>query len=477
MKLHIYILTFLLCLCSIGLYGQDGFRFSTIFSDNMVLQQKSKVKIWGYSAPNDLLKIEASWSRKSKTFKADSTGKWMTELSTPKGSFKNYTISLSDSEKRKIILKNVCIGEIWLCSGQSNMEMIMGPNAQWKLHVDNAEKEIASANYPMIRFINIQRKESFTPVEEIIANGWKTCDSEIIKYLSAVGYYFARRLQTNIKLPIGLIVNSYGGSPIQSWIPAKYSMDSIYNKERDIREKTKLKSTKPTYDILSCLYNGMTYPILNFKVRGWLWYQGESNVGDAKRYPKMMKDLVDSWRKSWNLNLPFYYVQIAPFKYPGYQKEKWAELAFAQENALKIIDNSYMTITADIGDSINIHPGKKKPVGDRLANLALANTYHKISNYNCPSFRKVSQENNILKIEFNNTYKGLYQEGVHQEFEISSNDITYYKADLDIKGKYISLSSPMVPAPRYVRYCWKDASISTIYNSEHLPLGPFKASI
>ena len=191
----------------------------------------------------------------------------------------------------------------------------------------------------------------------------------------------------------------------------------------------------------------------------------------------MMKDLVSSWRKKWKAKLPFYYVQIAPFQYPGYQKEKWAELAEVQSMALQTISSSGMVVTADLGDSTNIHPGKKKPVGERLALIALSDTYHQKIKSQSPSLKRLTPEQGKLRAEFNFAYHGLRLEGVHHEFEISSDGMTYCKAIVEIKGSCVWLSSPEVPSPRYVRYGWRDACVSTLYNSENLPLGPFKASV
>lgn len=474
---RIYLLIMILCGSCLFLQAQSHLRFASAFTDNLVFQQKSQVKVWGYASPRSSLRVIASWNEREEIVKADTSGKWMIELTTPAGSYQTYELSIADSEQT-VVLKNICVGEVWFCSGQSNMEMIMRNDPQWRLYVDNANEEIAAADYPAIRFITIQRNESFTLLDEAITKGWQVCSPQTVGELSAVGYYFACKLLSRLDVPVGLIVDTYEGSPIQSWIPSAETLDSLYKPEREILQDAVRKGMqKPEYNMLSSLYNAMVYPLIDYRIRGWLWYQGEANVGDAGRYVSMMKDLVNSWRKKWKAKLPFYYVQIAPFQYPGYQKEKWAELAEAQFVALQTISNAGMVVTADLGDSTNIHPGKKKPVGERLALIALSDTYHQKIKCQSPALKRLVLEQGKLRAEFDFAYNGLRLEGDYHEFEISSDGMTYYKATVEIKDSYVWLSSPKVPSPCYVRYGWRDTCVSTLYNSENLPLGPFKASI
>ena len=473
----IFLLLIVSCCHSLFMKAQEELRFASVFTDHLVLQQKSRVKVWGYAPAKTQIRLANSWHGKIQTAAADSMGRWMVELETPAASVDAYRLTLSDGE-RTVTLNDVLVGEVWLCSGQSNMEMMMRNDVQWNLFVDNANKEMAVADYPAIRFIKIQRDESFTPLSEAGSDGWKVCTPQTVGTLSAVGYYFARKLLSELNVPVGLVVDAYGGSPIQSWIPETHSTSSLYAPERRTVNDTRQKGVlKPEYNMLSALYHAMLHPVVGYGIRGWLWYQGESNVGDAERYLPMMEDLVGSWRSLWNANLPFYYVQIAPFQYPGYQSEKWAELADVQSKALLSIPRTGMAVTADLGDSINIHPGKKKQVGERLALIALAKTYHKRVKCESPVLTKLSVDRGALKAEFRFAYKGLRMEGKHHEFEISADGETYYKPAIRIKGNCVWLHSPQVPTPRYVRYGWRDACVSTLYNSERLPLGPFQASV
>lgn len=475
-RIYAFIFVFF-CGFHLLLHAQGELRFASVFTDNLVLQQKSRVSLWGYAKPGSSLRVSASWSGKEEEVTVDATGKWVIQLVTPAGSYQSYRLMIADDEKTAV-LENVCIGEVWLCSGQSNMEMIMSNDPQWNLYVDNANEEIAAADYPAIRFISVKRDERFVPQDEILTEGWKVCHPRTVGRLSAVGYYFGRRLLSRLDVPVGLVVDAYGGSPIQSWIPQDETLKPLYEKERKILQEAKSQGAdRPGYEMLSSLYNAMIHPLIDYGIRGWLWYQGESNVGDAQRYVSMMEDLVSSWREKWKADLPFYYVQIAPFQYPNDQKEMWSELAEAQEMALQSIPHSAMTVIADLGDSVNIHPGKKKLVGERLAQVALENTYHQKVKSRSPSLLRLSLDRGMLKAEFRFAYKGLRLEGVHHEFEISSDGQTYHQAMVKIKGNKVWLYSPKVQSPRYVRYGWRDACISTLYNSEHLPLGPFKASI
>lgn len=457
----------------------QNFRFATIFTDNVVLQQKSKVKIWGYAKLNESIRLNTSWNKKTYFTKIDEDGKWLVNIDTPTGSFSVHSISVTNENNEQIQLKNVLIGEVWCCSGQSNMQMIMKDVPEWNQSVENSASEIEKANCPNIRFITVKRTTSFYPQDEIITDGWKVCEPKTVGDLSAVAYYFARKLQPIINVPIGLIADAYGGSPIQSWIPLDCAMKSdLYGGEIKNREELIQNIVEtPEFYIISSLYNAMAYPIINYGIKGWLWYQGESNVGDAGRYYNMMKDLVTSWREKWGKKMPFYYVQIAPFKYLGWQAGKWAELAESQSKAASEIEASELVITSDIGNSQNIHPEKKKPIGERLANIALAQTYGIKTKWRFPLVTNAHNDNGKLILSIQNVYNGLMVSGFNDEFEISADGNTFYKPTIIVKKNSIILSSKEVLNPKQLRYCWNDTCRSNIFNSEKLPLAPFRIHV
>lgn len=447
-------------------------RFANIFGDKMVLQQDSDVNIWGYGKPGAKIVLSSSWDSGRISATVSETGKWQVSVHTPAASFEKYSISVR-CRNESVVINDVMVGEVWLCSGQSNMEMIMRPDSVWRLHVENAEKEIESACSPGIRFTNVFRNESYDVRDDAATGGWLECYPENVQWLSAVAWYFALELQDKLEVPIGLIVDSYGGSPIQSWLPEAVISEPFYSDELSRLEEHKAKGLeKPEYDMASSLFNGMLYPVAGYGIRGFLWYQGCSNVSDAARYPKMMKDLVNAWRALWGQELPFYHVQIAPFMYPAYQSGRWAELACAQHAVTSELGKSGIVITADIGDPENIHPGKKKQVGKRLADMALNNDYGVALACCSPEPVSACVENGEVLIEFDHADGGLTCSSDGSEFEVSSDGVLFSRARPEVRGNKIILSSS-VRDVRYVRYCWRDNSRSDIHNQSGLPLGPF----
>lgn len=474
MKNCLYVLLFLI-FTPLEILGK--IKLASIFTDNMVLQQCEKVKIWGNASPNVYVYLEVSWDHSVSKVKADSCGRWEAFLVTPKGGYNLHNIKITDSTDC-ITLNNILIGEVWLCSGQSNMEMPMANDSVWNLYVDNANAEIANANFDNIRFLKVNRNESFKSEADILTDGWYTCNPSTVGSLSAVAYFFGKKVNQFLDMPVGLIVSAYGGSPIQSWLPSTFQADSFYSDDYNILLKSLNSGVdKPHYTNMSCLFNAMISPLLGYNFKGCLWYQGEANVGDEVRYSKMMKDLIASWRKLWKKDFPFYYVQLAPFVYPDNQKGKWANFAFNQEVISDSISNAGIAIISDLGDSLNIHPGKKKLVGERLAKIALERTYNEEVKSYSPRLQKVSSSDGVMVLKFNNAYNGLYLKDSNNEFEISEDNIHYYYPQIKIIKDCILLSSPSVNNPVYIKYGWNDKCVSNIYNSENLPLGPFFISI
>lgn len=452
----------------------EVFHFSSVFSDNMVLQQNKTVNIWGWADKGKLITLKTGWNNKTyTTYSSEDDGKWVFKVKTPKASFNEYDISASDGIKT-IKLSNILSGEVWLCSGQSNMEMIMRPQPEWRLKVENAEEEMGKADYPFIRYITAARDESYIPMKEIWGNKWKVVSPSTIGDMSAVAYYFAKRVQASVDVPIGLIIVAYGGSSVQSWLPTSATYSFLYDTDKMKLDKYRKEGNKkPYYEMLSALYNGMLNGVVGYGIKGILWYQGECNVGDNWRYPYMIKDLVKSWRNIWDENLPFYYVQIAPYKYEDYKGGQWASFAYNQECVQKEIPNSGIVITSDIGDPDNPHPARKKPVGERLALMALNNIYKNDVFCNSPVVKKAERSNDLCKIEFGNSYGKMHIVGKANEFEISEDGKIFYKPEIIVDGKYIILKCKEKISPKIIRYCWRDDCASNVYNSADLPLGPF----
>ncbi|MBC7614972.1 MAG: sialate O-acetylesterase, partial [Pedobacter sp.] len=330
-------------------------ELSPLFSNNMVLQQKAKVVLWGKGLPKKEVKITTTWNQKENKVLADANGDWKVDIVTPKFGGP-YNIIFDDGEK--LILENVLIGEVWICSGQSNMEM---PLAGWG-KIDNYKQEIANAKYPNIRLLKVEKSTSTQELHETkFSKKWQVCSPETVEEFSAVAYFFARNIQQNHPIPIGLIQTAYSGSPAQSWVSgASIKIISDYAK---IVDEVSIKPGSPKDShIPTVLYNAMIRPLIPYGIRGVIWYQGESNDKKARQYRTLFPLLINDWREKWaNKKFPFYYVQLANFtdvkKEPA--ESTWAELREAQLQTLKL-KNTGMAVAIDLGEAKDIHPKNKQ---------------------------------------------------------------------------------------------------------------------
>jgi len=462
---------FFFCIVLITVSFQSQTKLPPFFGDNMVLQQKEKVGIWGNDVPKSKINITTSWGEK-KIVITSSTGNWKTSIQTKKASFTPETIKIQGSTT--VTLKNVLIGEVWFCSGQSNMEMPLGGLRKSK--VLNAQKYIDIANNKNIRLFNTPRIASVLPSSSVKGK-WEISNIEAAKKISAIGYIFAVELYQKLNVPIGIIEASWGGTRIESWIPKgvleKY--DRIHFFEKLPREEKKQK--KPSF-----LYNGMIHPFQNYTIKGVLWYQGESNRTQPKPYKNYMKDLIFSWRSQWkNDKLPFYVVQIAPYDYTKYKRGtifrpnliREAQLQIAQE-----IKNTGIVVTTDVGDCNDIHPSKKEIVAKRLSNWALSNQYK----FKKRSFRgaelksfKIKDRKLNLQFQFYNKDYFLQTKNV-KGFTIAGVDKVFYPADviIDKKGKHIILSNENVKKPVAMRYGFEACFESNLQTKSGLPIAVFR---
>ena len=471
-------ISLILALCSGWgvMSGQDIFKVGAVFGSGMVIQQNETVPVWGTAAPDARVALTTSWTDEKFTARADEEGRWECFLPTVDASYESHWITIK-SGRNTITLNDVRIGEVWLCSGQSNMEMRMGPDYRQNMVIENADTEIASADYPEIHFMNVQRNEAYEPVDEIVTDGWKKCSPETVPELSAVAYYFAVKLQQEMDVPVGLLMVPYGGSPIQAWLPESATRSPLYDAEKQrIAASKESGAPKPNFNMISSLYNGMLSPVAGYGIKGFLWYQGESNVSESARYPEMMHDLVSSWRRCWqNEDLPFYQVQLAPYIYPLNELGMWANLAWAQQIAADNIENCRLVVTIDLGDDHNIHPSKKKAVGERLAAVALNDTYGRTEIQCC--FPEVESVTRIgeqeIKVKFRNVYDGLHFEGAWNEFEVSSDGVLYARPECSAEGDDVLVFKTNIDSIKYLRYCWRDNCRPNLYNSAGLPAGPF----
>lgn len=430
-----------------------------IFGDNMVLQRNSEVKIWGWGNPKEEIKLVSSWNNQEYKVTANNQAQWELKIKTPEAGGP-FTISIKGYNE--VVLKNILIGEVWVCSGQSNMEM----SASWG--IDNGEEEAKNATNPNIRFFTVPKLTATTPQNNLLGN-WTESTPETMKNFSAVGYFFAKRLREDLKnVPIGLISSNWGGTPAEIWMPEEV----IQNDAILLENAKKLNEQEYGPRQPGRAYNAMIYPFVGFKIAGTLWYQGESNVG-SEVYDKTLSALITSWRKVWQEDFPFYFVQIAPYK-TGNNNFSNVTVRNSQRKVLKQVNTTGMVVISDVSDTIDIHPKDKKSVGIRLANLALANTYKKnIGLVNGPLFKDVKIEKNKAIVSFDDADGLYFKNKTSNQFEMAGVDGIYYSADASIKNNQVILTSKKVATPAKVRFAWGNTIQSDLFNKANLPASCF----
>ncbi len=448
-------------------------RLPQIFANGMVLQRHQPIAVWGWADPNEQVKVELNSQRRETTAGADGTWKLTLSPEEAGGPFQ-----LVVSGKNTVRLSDVLIGEVWICSGQSNMQWTVASS-------DNAEAEIANANYSQIRQVEIPRKTSGTPLDDIGEQlEWKEANPRNVGNFTAVGYFYARKLHQELDVPIGLINTSWGGTMVETWISKEaMAKDKSLKKAIDVFEQvpadTVRKNGNPNrYPTL--LFNAMINPLIPYTVKGAIWYQGESNAGRAYEYRKSFPMMIKDWRKRWHLgDFPFYFVQLASFKAAGGTSASgstWAELREAQQRTLSL-PHTGQAVTIDIGDTDDIHPRNKQDVGKRLAAIALYDSYGQDVVYSGPAYKKLAVKGTTATIHFDHVHNGLTTKGSEGVvgFEIAGADKKFYPAEARIEGETIVVSSPSVAKPKAVRYAWADdPGKSNLYNVEGFPAAPFR---
>ncbi len=430
----------------------------SIFSSNMVLQRTSDVKLWGWAAPNEVFNIVTGWDNKTIEIKTGNDAKWSVFVKTPKAGGP-FTVEFLGKDNQ-ISLENILIGEVWLCSGQSNME--------WSANsgIDNAKAEIASADYPNIRLFTVQKRTAKHPQEDLVGV-WDVCTPKSMPHFSAVAYFFAKRVQEETSVPIGLIDSSWGASCAEVWTPAE-----VFETRTDLFESAvKIRPNQWVTTEPSSLYNAMIAPLSNFKIAGSLWYQGESNTANAEKYADLFTTMISSWRAAWAYDFPFYYVQIAPYAYGT--PEEGVIVRDQQRKALRL-GNTGMAVTSDICTIDDIHPQNKQDVGLRLANIALKEHYKKLNRQvNGPMFKEIKIDGNQLEVHFEHA-EGLYSKTKKvTQFEIAGADDVFYPAKARIKNNRVLVSSKEVKAPLKVRFAWSNTDLATLFNAAGLPASSF----
>jgi sialate O-acetylesterase len=436
-----------------------------LFSDNMVLQQRQLVSVWGTDYPNTKISVSGSWGGKGMIL-SDNNGHWKLKLQTPAAGGP-YTVMIKGS--RQIILKNVLVGEVWLCSGQSNMEMPVKGNPNQPVMGSN-ETILTSLNVN-IRFLNTPHSVSLIPLYDVKGE-WKAASSATTGNFSATAYYFAKKLQALLGVPVGIIQTAWGASTIESWMDEE-SLSGFKNKNIPVKLPDSFPNRTPTI-----MYNSMLHPYIGYTIKGVLWYQGESNRENANEYQALFTSMITSWRKEWKQDsFPFYFVQIAPFE-PG--KTNAAFLREAQLKTMQTVKNTGMAVTMDIGEQTVIHPSQKETVGARLAYWALAKDYNfKGIAFSGPVYRNMQQTGNgKVILTFDYSEQGLTSFGKPlTDFEIAGEDKIFYPAEAVIhkeKSGILTVWNDSVKNPVSVRYAFKNWAAGSLFNTQGLPASSFR---
>ncbi len=442
--------------------AQAEITLPQIFSDNMVLQREADVMLYGWASPNEAITIQTSWDDATFEIKTGNDAKWQVQVATPRAGGP-FTIHFKGKEN-EIVLKNILIGEVWLCSGQSNME--------WSANsgIDNKKEEIKNADHPNIRLFRVEKRTAANPLEDV-AGTWEVCSPETMPNFSAVAYFYAKKVQEELKIPIGLIDASWGASCAEVWTPK-----AVFDAHPELVVAHELLQPNPWVTIeKSVLYNAMIAPLTKFKIGGVLWYQGESNTANGESYQKLFTEMITSWRKEWATDLPFYYVQIAPFKY-GRPYE--GGIVRDQQRRTLTLENTGMAMTSDICTVEDIHPQNKQDVGLRLANIALKQHFKVFDKevYG-PLFESAKINGNQIEVRFTHD-NGLYAKDKKlDQFEISNEGGTWFPAKAKLRDGTILVSSREVKNPKAVRYAWKSTDMGSLYNRAELPASTFTSQL
>lgn len=461
------------CLCCTATLGAKV-KLPSLICDNMVLQQQTDVKLWGTATPEAEVRVTPSWNTRPATCRADKNGKWILKLSTPEAGYTPHRITFDDGEK--LTIENVLIGEVWLASGQSNMEMPL--RGFYACPTEGGAEEIINASSEKgIRLFTVPKTQSYKPLDNC-GGSWSTPSVETASSFSAVAWFFAQSVSHALQVPVGIINSSFGGAKVESWTSRELveTYPDICLDRDSIQRMTEF--LRPVL-----MYNAMLKPLQNFTIKGFIWYQGCSNVDTYTTYADRLSRMVQLWRKEWGQgDIPFYYVEIAPHVYREHpQIGKAAYLREAQFKALELIPNSGMISTNDLVETYeryNIHPRQKRKIGQRLSYMALNRTYG-MEQLHCfsPQYKSLDIVDGRAIVSFNHLEEGICRYCDYEGFEIAGEDKVFHPAD---KVRFLwqtgqlEVSSQKVPRPVAVRYCFHDFQPGNMIGGNELPLVPFR---
>lgn len=483
---------------------QAAVQLNALFSENAVLQQGMPIPVWGMGKEGEAVHVSLAGQNADTVVKE---GRWVVKIPAQKA---GGPYALAVKGENELTVQNVWVGEVWICSGQSNMERQLGPRSGQQLLV-NWEAEAASASMPLLRHFALDRKPSDTPLAETKGK-WEVCTPQSVVNFTAVGYYFGRDLVKHLNVAVGLIHTSWGGTPAEAWTrheALEESMPEILQTQKTAVEtyaaeilkyqaaepqlqvdwqkavdEAKLaglpepkKPTAPrdpstTPNRPSCLFNGMVSPIIPYAVRGVIWYQGEANVGRPLPYRKLFPLMISDWRKQWGEGeFPFLFVQLAPHRGTG------PAIRESQLLTWKNTPQTAMVVTTDVGDANDIHPNRKEPVGQRLALAARAVAYGEKLEYSGPCFESAAFADGHATLSFSHAESGLMaqeKDALLTGFEIAGADQVFHPATAVIEDKTVVASSPLVATPVAMRYGWANTPVVNLANLEGLPASPFR---
>jgi sialate O-acetylesterase len=474
--------------------GDPAWLVPHIFGDHMVLQAGRPVPVWGWAEPGQTVRVIFGAQRKETRAQAPD-GAWRVELDPLPVSAEPAELIIAGPET--VRFHDVLVGEVWLCSGQSNMQKPVGKWRGQPIPTINSEQEIAAAKYPLIRLVNEEISNRAEPARDVDVQphgkvidypwkGWVVCSPATLDEVkfSAVGYFFARKIFTELKIPVGMIEATAGGTHIEAWTPrAGFESDpalAVFARAA----ATPMIQFHGT--LITTLYNGMIHPLIPFALRGVLWYQGESNLleGDGAIYTNKMDALILSWRAAWGRELPFYFVQLPDLRYSARvapwhaHYHPWDEAVFreAQGAALRL-PKTGMVVTTDVGDLKNMHPPHKREVGERLARWALFQEYGRREvEPSGPLFRRLEIQGSDGIVHFSHVGQGLVSADARPltDFTLAGDDGVFHPASAQILGDTVVVRAPEVDQPRAVRFGWDEASNPNLFNRDGLPAAPFR---
>lgn len=441
--------------------ARANIRLPAIISSKMVLQQNATVRLWGWAQPGEKIKVTTSWGNTVDSVVATRNADWVVEIKTPAAGGP-YTITLQGWNTVK--LEDVLIGEVWLCSGQSNMEWSGNNN------LPDIKEELPKAANPKIRFFHIPKTTSATRQDDVRAQ-WVECDARSLQSFSAIGYFFGKNLNQQLNVPVGLINSSWGGTAAETWTPA----ETVKGDAELAAAADKLGNPTGWPRDAGYAFNGMIAPILRYNIAGAIWYQGETNTGTNSTYTKLFSAMISKWREEWKKEFPFYFVQIAPYDYGD--NLNGALLREAQDKTQALSNTGMVVISDLVHDVRNIHPINKHDVGARLAGLALAKTYGKPSAlpYKFPVYDKMETSRGKIIVTLKDADGGLKVKGDKvEEVYIAGSDKKFVKATAKVKGNTLTVSSPEVKEPVAVRFSFTNKGVGNLFSQEGLPVAPFR---